>query len=175
MYRKKVYLGLGSNIGDSVDTVWHACQAIEAIDHVYDFVVSRLYQTAPVSDIPQPDYINAVCRFDTDFAVIELWERLQAIEKMLGKIDKAKNAPRVIDIDILFYGSDSYDNAGLQIPHPRWKERLFVLVPLCDLEPLINVPIQSCADKQNVLEIDLKAMILQFPPREMEKQCIKCL
>lgn len=171
---KKVYLGLGGNIGNSAAVIQHACAMIQSIEGVCHFEVSRLYQTAPVSDIPQADYINAVCRFDTELALADLWGHLQAIEKKLGKVKKAKNEPRVIDVDILFFGNEYYDQEGLQIPHPRWKERLFVLEPLKDLTLIVHVPIKI-ACSLSVVEIDLAGVIQQFSSNEMEKQCIKCL
>ncbi len=138
-----VYLGLGSNIGDSVAIIKNAIQSISKIPLTRHLKTSRLFLTTPVSDIPQADYINAVCKLQTSLPVEGLFQELQKIEVDLGKKIKPKNAPREIDIDILFFGTVSCDNAQLQIPHPRWKERLFVLMPLWDVTEEITYPIDN--------------------------------
>ncbi len=102
---------------------------------------SQLYSTTPVSDIPQADYINAVIRFQTQLSIEELHTRLKAIEVLFGKKErKIKNAPRFLDIDILFYGEEVIETQELSIPHPRWKERLFVVRPLRDIISHLSVP-----------------------------------
>src|SRR5690606_9206171 len=96
---------------------------------------SKFYITAAVSDIPQKDFLNAVCRFLTSLGPIEIFKELEKIEILLGKIPKDKNAPRIIDLDLLFYGNKVFYDPilNLTIPHPRWKERSFVLEPLAEL------------------------------------------
>ncbi|MDB6080789.1 MAG: folK [Chlamydiia bacterium] len=128
-----VFLGFGGNIGDAVATIVRAQKLIAELDGVCKMQSSRLYLTSAVSDIPQADYINGVCRLSTDLPLKVLWKALQQIERDLGKVAKAKNEPRIIDIDILFYGDERFQDHELTIPHPHWKERLFVLVPLSEL------------------------------------------
>lgn len=135
-----VYLGLGGNIGDSKAVLRQALARIAALPEIKELEVSSFYKTSPVSEIPQSDYLNAVCRFKTGLSAGRLFEALKAIEKSLGKEPKSKNVPRVIDIDLLFFGTESYQEEGLEIPHPRWRERLFVIVPLLDLTATIIVP-----------------------------------
>jgi 2-amino-4-hydroxy-6-hydroxymethyldihydropteridine diphosphokinase len=84
-------------------------------------------------------FVNAVCCFQTTLSPKQLLVELQKIEGDLGKGTKPKNASRFIDIDILFYGKEVYQDEKLEIPHPRWKERLFVLVPLAELTPVIHL------------------------------------
>lgn len=177
MCRNEVYLGLGGNIGDSAAVIRRACGLIAALDGTRDFRMSRLYLTAPVSDLPQADYVNGACGFETSLSLPALWSQLQAIEISLGKQDKPKNAPRIIDIDILFFGRDCCDHMGLQIPHPRWHERLFVLVPLRDLTTAVHVPVKVDGNQTKLVETDLDAMIQKLSPLspETETPCIKCL
>lgn len=135
-----VYLSLGGNIGDVVSTLSRAFEKISALPGTTDFKISSFYQTAPFEAPDQDDYINAACSFRTTLPLKVLWDHLQQVEILLGKTPKPKSAPRKIDIDLLFFG-DLYLHYGeLEIPHPRWQERLFVLIPLRDLTETVTVP-----------------------------------
>ena len=150
-----VYVGLGGNIGDSVSTLKKAIEKMACFDGLK---CSRFYRTTPVSPISQDDYVNAVCCFTTTLSPKKLLNELQKIEKYLGKTPKVKQAPRVIDLDILFYGTQYHKGQDLEIPHPRWSERLFVLVPLSDLTHELYVP-----DSQGKIEqISLSEMLKIF-------------
>lgn len=140
MEYKCVYLGLGGNIGDTRSFLASVLTEIRGLPWITDFEASGFYRTAPISDIPQDDYVNVVCRFKTKLDAAALLIQLQCIELKHGKLPKPKNAPRKIDIDILFYGDIYSEVPKLQLPHPRWKERLFVLIPLSELTPAIVVP-----------------------------------
>ena len=156
---KEVFLGLGGNIGDTRMILESTLEEIAAIPGTIEVTSSSFYKTAPVSDIPQDDYINAVCRCKTTLSVREFSEQLRRIETQHGKMVKPKNYPRTIDIDILFFGNETYCKHDLEIPHPRWKERLFVLVPLKDL-------VDTIAIGQDVF--DVAKMIEAFPRAERE-------
>lgn len=134
------YISLGGNIGDSASILENAISRIKMINGVHGVKQSRFYRTTPVSDIPQNDYVNAICSFNSTLGAKVLLKELQNIETSLGKIRKEKNAPRAIDLDILFFGEESYNEPELIIPHPRWHERLFVLVPLSDITKVIMMP-----------------------------------
>ncbi len=140
MYLKRVYLGLGGNIGDSAGVIRRTVSEIALLSCIKSLRMSKLYVTTPVSDIPQADYVNGVCCFDTTMSLHHLYCDLHEIELAMGKTGKEKNAPRVIDIDILFYGEQSCDHEMHIVPHPRWRERLFVLRPLSDLTDQVFVP-----------------------------------
>lgn len=161
MYLPDVYVGLGGNIGDSCAILLKAIQEIAELPGVSDLAVSRFYCTTPVSSIPQDPYINAVCRFKTNFTAKEVLHQLQAIEKALGKKEKLKEAPRIIDLDILFFGLEVHDEADLQIPHPRWSERLFVIAPLADLTSCLWVPNGNHPGEKT--RVDLQKYLQQFP------------
>ncbi len=131
-----VYLSLGGNQESSWEAIEKALDALTLLSEGF-FEVSSFYHTSPVGDENQNAFINVACRFQTTLAPKALLEKTQRIENNLGKIPKPKWAPRVIDIDILFYGMHTHLDDELEIPHPRWKERLFVLVPLLDLIPVL--------------------------------------
>jgi 2-amino-4-hydroxy-6-hydroxymethyldihydropteridine diphosphokinase len=165
MHSKQIYLGLGSNMGNSIAILTEALQEIEAFPHLHDFRHSRFYQTSPVSPVVQRDFINAACVFMSPLAPYELLSQLQSIEKRLGKVPKEKIAPRPIDIDILLYGEEWIDSPDLSIPHPGLKERLFVLMPLSDLTDFLLIPKQD-GDPQRLL---LKDYLSNFQNSNNEK------
>jgi 2-amino-4-hydroxy-6-hydroxymethyldihydropteridine diphosphokinase len=155
-----VYLSLGSNLGDCVSIIKRALLCISNISETCLLKTSRFYQTTPVSDLPQNDYVNAACKLRTSLNAQELFRHLKKVETDLGKRQKPKNAPRKIDLDILLFGSDFIHSDTLQIPHPRWRERLFVLIPLLDLAEEITYPINN----QGAMEtLKLKEFIHSFP------------
>ncbi len=130
---KQVFLALGGNLGDPRRAFCQALQAVELLPQTKLLSVSSLYRTKPVSDIPQGDFLNAACLLETGLSADTLFSFLEEIERGLGKVPKPKNAPRPIDIDLIFYGEEKLDTGRLTVPHPRWKERLFVRIPLMDL------------------------------------------
>lgn len=153
-----VYVGLGGNIGDATATITQAAMAIKSLAAVTHFKISRYYLTTPVSPIPQAHYVNAVCCFQTSLELTVLFAELERISALLGKVPKMKEAPRIIDLDLLFFGRQFFDDGNLRVPHARWKERLFVLLPLLDLTTEIVEP----ALKGNAL-VNLKEYVQQFP------------
>lgn len=107
---------------------------------ISSFSSSRLFQTTPVSPIPQSPYLNSVCFFKCQLSLPLLWKTLEFLEQKEGKRPKSKAHPRPIDIDLLFYGDTVLYSPELVVPHPRWHERLFVLAPLSDLVDTIKLP-----------------------------------
>lgn len=156
----EAYLGLGGNIGDTHHILLQALNRIEALPGVSDLECAPFYRSSPVSDIPQDPYINTVCRVRVTTDYHPLMEGIQSIEKDYGRDRSQKNAPRVLDIDLLFFGTQSIDEGDLTVPHPRWRERLFVLVPLADLTSQIVLPDGSC--------VQLTRMIEEFPDAEQQ-------
>jgi 2-amino-4-hydroxy-6-hydroxymethyldihydropteridine diphosphokinase len=127
------FIALGGNIGNTFEIMNEALCRLKAINEIHDFEVSRPFITTPVSDLPQPLFLNAVARFYSTASPHALFKEFEEIERALGKEKKPKNSPRLIDIDFLFYGDFCIQEEELQLPHPRWHERLFVLIPLADL------------------------------------------
>ncbi len=152
------YVGLGGNVGNAAQTITKAALAIQALHFIKEFKISKYYRTTPVSSIPQDHYVNAVCSFKTSFGPVELFNELEHISTLLGKIPKPKQAPRIIDLDLLFFGERLFDDGNLQVPHPQWKNRLFVLIPLLDLTDKILEPTLA-----GDLLINLKEYIQNFP------------
>ena len=133
-----VFLGLGGNLGDRRETMRSAVEAIrEVIDHVR---VSSLYESAAWGVTDQPAFLNAVVRGRTSLKPLDLLDAMQAIENDLGRVREQHWGPRLIDIDILLYGSAVIDEPRLQVPHRYMTQRGFVLRPLADLAAGLTLP-----------------------------------
>jgi 2-amino-4-hydroxy-6-hydroxymethyldihydropteridine diphosphokinase len=134
-----VYLGLGSNLGDREAFISQAmemlCQKIQLLS------VSSLYQAAPLGFTEQPSFLNAVLKASTAFSPRELLSLTQSVEKKLGRERTQPWGPRTVDLDVLFYDSVILEDPDLTIPHPRLHQRAFVLIPLCEIEPLLLHPV----------------------------------
>ena len=135
-----VYLGLGSNLGDREHALACACSLLDKHPAIAIQEVSTLYETAPVGLVEQPNFLNAAVGVLTDLPPESLLAVTQAIESRLGREPAVKWGPRVIDIDILLYGSLRVERPFLEIPHKSMGERLFVLVPLKELAPELKIP-----------------------------------
>lgn len=138
-----VYLSLGANLGDATYQVKETLECLKKSLLVHDFKVSNFYRTAPLEVESNQDFVNAVCCFKTKLTLDELFEFTQSIETKMGKVFKSKTASRLIDIDILFYGTEVYCTEKLIIPHLHWKKRLFVLCPLQELVEKIVISEQK--------------------------------
>lgn len=103
--------------------------------------VSKIYETEPVDYLEQDWFLNCVVEGETKLAAMELLRWLREIEAQLGSVKAFAKGPRIIDLDILFYGGAVIDVAGLQVPHPRIGERRFVLVPLAEIAPELRHPV----------------------------------
>jgi 2-amino-4-hydroxy-6-hydroxymethyldihydropteridine diphosphokinase len=132
------YLGLGGNLGDRRANLRAALAALRPEARLT--AVSSLYETEPVGYREQPDFLNAVARVETALGPRALLERLKAIEHALGRRERFRNAPRPVDLDILFYDNLTLDDPDLIVPHPRLAERAFTLVPLVELAPDLHHP-----------------------------------
>ena len=128
------YVGLGANLGERETALRSALAAIGRLPGTRVTRVSPLYGSAPV-DAGGPDYLNAVAELTTTLAPQALLEALQAIERGAGRERPYRNAPRTLDLDILWFGGQVIDSPALTVPHPRMAERAFVLRPLADLAP----------------------------------------
>ena len=136
----KIYLLLGSNMGNSRQQLAIAQKHIEknigAITRR-----SPLYQTAAWGNTDQPDFLNQVIIVETESTAATIMQAILSIEKKMGRLRTEKNAPRIIDIDILFFNKDIVDLPDLCIPHPQLQNRRFVLVPLNELSPKLIHPV----------------------------------
>lgn len=127
-------IGLGANLGDARLAVQDAMQAIAAFEHCQLHAASPLYRSAPV-DSSGPDYFNAVMQIRTRLSAPDLLERLHQLERGAGRERPYRNAPRTLDLDILLYGHACIDSPRLTVPHPRMRQRAFVLRPLAEIAP----------------------------------------
>lgn len=133
------HLGLGGNLGDPHALFDELERRMAADPRVHAFEMSPRYASAPV-DATGPDYINAVTRLqwtDTPEALLALCMQL---ESDLGRVRSVRNAPRLIDVDVLLFGDQVRNSPELTVPHPRLHTRRFVLAPLLDLSPDIEIP-----------------------------------
>ena len=137
---KRVYLSLGSNIGDREGNLRKAVERLAALD-IRVLRASRIYETEPVDYKDQAWFLNQVVEAETALFPMQLLTRTGRVERELGRTRTVRNGPRTIDIDILFYGAATVETARLEIPHPRIAQRRFVLAPLAELAPLLRHPV----------------------------------
>ena len=129
----KAVIALGANIGDPKAQMDLAVAMLREATEVIS--VSEYFSTKPVSDIEQPDYLNAVCIVESELPALDLLSLLHGIEKALGRQRLEKWGPRTIDLDLIQYGSLLSSADELKLPHPRAHERRFVLEPLISIDP----------------------------------------
>ena len=132
-------VGLGANLGDARATLAAAVEALASLPHSTLAATSSIYRSAPV-DSSGPDYLNAVALLDTCLTPQALLAELQRIEQCHGRERPYRNAPRTLDLDLLFHGEQRVDTPALVVPHPRLHERAFVLRPLAELVPGLVIP-----------------------------------
>ena len=130
----QVCVAFGANLGEAQATVLQAIQDVGALANTQLQIASSLYASAPHEALG-PEFVNAVAMYDTDLPPLELLDALQNLETIAGRERSFLNAPRTLDLDIIFYGDVALDSPRLTLPHPRWQERAFVLVPLAEISP----------------------------------------
>jgi 2-amino-4-hydroxy-6-hydroxymethyldihydropteridine diphosphokinase len=129
------YVGLGANLGDRAGSIRRAAELIGARR------LSSLRETEPWGVTDQPSFLNAVAEVEWDGTARELLDRLLEVERELGRVrDGSRWGPRLIDLDLLVFGAETIDEPGLAVPHPALAERAFVLEPLAELVPDLDVP-----------------------------------
>lgn len=135
----RVYLGLGTNLGDREANLLRTLSALAEIAEIE--AISSVYGTAPVGHLDQPDFLNLVLAARTALEPEELLAETQRIEHELGRERSFRNAPRTIDIDLLLYDDRRISTPTLTVPHPRMRERGFVLRPLVEVAPGLRDPV----------------------------------
>ena len=135
------YIGLGSNLEDPRAQIRRACAGLRALTSTRLVRVSPLYRSKPLGPVPQPDFVNGVAGVLTQLDSRAFLGELLALERALGRpAERQRWGPRIIDLDLLVFGRERRDDPGLTLPHGGIVERNFVLYPLCDLAPDLEVP-----------------------------------
>jgi len=139
------YIGIGSNLGDARAQVLQAFDDLARLPQTQLEGRSALYRSAPLDAPGHADYVNAAAGVDTELSAAQLLAELQDIELRHGRERPYPNAPRTLDLDLLLYGDTSVASAMLTLPHPRMHQRAFVLLPLLELDPRLEVPGRGAA------------------------------
>lgn len=134
------FIALGSNLADPAAQVTRALACLTELPATRLIARSSLYRTAPVGYLDQPDFINAVAWVETALAPRALLDALLELEHAFGRERQFRNAPRILDLDLLLYGDLVHHEQGLTLPHPRMHERAFVLAPLVEIAPDCVIP-----------------------------------
>lgn len=153
----RAYLGLGTNMGHREGYLRQACKTLQQHGNINILKISKVYETKAWGYTEQEDFLNICMEIETSLSSIELLEVCHAIEEMLNRKRVIKWGPRTIDVDILFFNNIISNDEKLTLPHPRIKERAFVLIPLMDLNKgliIDNKPISYYISKLSKEEID---------------------
>ena len=142
----KAYIGIGSNLGDKQKNISRAVKLLNKKCKILN--KSSLYETEPIGFKNQYWFLNCAVGVQTELSPQKLLSFLKSIENSMGRINFMKNGPRIIDLDIIFYGNKIINTSNLIIPHPRLHERLFVLRPLKEIYPELVHPIYKKSVKE---------------------------
>jgi 2-amino-4-hydroxy-6-hydroxymethyldihydropteridine diphosphokinase len=138
----RAYLSLGSNIGDPLDNVLTAIGMIVETDGIHPAGIGSFYETQPQENPDQEWFVNTAIGVETELTAEELFRRLKEIEREMGREEGERYAPRLIDIDLIFYDDRIIETPDLTVPHPKAARRRFVLAPLCDIDAAISHPLE---------------------------------
>lgn len=136
----RCFIGLGSNLDSPIDQVKRALEELAQLPDTQLIQHSALYRSEPVGPAGQPDYINAVAELDTELDAECLLDHLQALEQAHQRVRLEHWGPRTLDLDLLLYGQETIATARLSVPHPWMTQRSFVLYPLAEIAPDLQLP-----------------------------------
>lgn len=135
---KTVYVALGSNLNDPLNQLKQAVKSLQKF--AINLEISPFYGSKPVGPQDQPDYVNAVAKFETNLTALELLDKLQHIENQQGRVRLRHWGERTLDLDLILYGNEQIQNERLIVPHIEMKNREFVIVPMFELSPELVLP-----------------------------------
>ena len=170
----RVFLSLGSNVGDRLHFLQKAVEAIGRLRKTEVMKLSPVYETEPVGEKDQPEFYNMVAEVSSSLGAFELFKDLKGIEQSLGRTKTKRWGPREIDIDVIYHGSVVLDTAELSVPHPELQNRRFVLEPLAEIasdfsDPTTRQTVQQlltqCVDTNKVAKTSLS---ISIPTKETE-------
>ena len=149
---RQVFISLGSNLGDRLQYIQRAVEAIQKVASMSIRAVSSVYETEPVGKKNQPEFLNAAAELDTTIDARQLFRALKSIEQSLGRKNTERWGPREIDLDLLYYDAEVLADVELTVPHPEIHKRRFVLVPLVEIageftDPAANKSITQILDR----------------------------
>jgi len=154
-----VYIGLGSNLKGPKEQIEKALRALSEAKETALLSVSSFYQSKPLLDMPGPNYLNVVCKIETDLSALDLLNFCQEIEDNQRRVRRVKWGSRTIDLDMLLYGDQILATKRLTIPHQEMINRAFVLLPLFEIEPGLKIPLLG----------PLKDLLERIEPSDVEK------
>ncbi|MCB9207307.1 MAG: 2-amino-4-hydroxy-6-hydroxymethyldihydropteridine diphosphokinase [Ignavibacteriales bacterium] len=155
----KIFLGLGSNVGDKVENILKAIEYFQNDERFLDVACSSLYETKPYGIIEQENFINCAFSFLSEITLDELFVFTKSIEKEIGRIKRQNWGPREIDIDILLFGDEIIKNVKICIPHRDLLNRDFVLIPLLEIDKNLIHPVEKKSLKSFLSKLDDKYII----------------
>ena len=153
------YIGLGSNLKGPKEQIEKALTVLSETKDITLLSVSSFYQSRPLLDMPGPNYLNVVCKIETELSASDLLDFCQEIEENQHRVREVKWGSRTIDLDILLYGEEIFATKRLTIPHPEMINRPFVLLPLFEIEPELKLPLLG----------PLKDLLERIEPSDVEK------
>ncbi|MBD6620726.1 2-amino-4-hydroxy-6-hydroxymethyldihydropteridine diphosphokinase [Komarekiella sp. 'clone 1'] len=151
--RSRSAFALGSNMGESQATLEAAIETLAQTPGIFLEARSHWYRTKAVGP-PQPDYLNGCAILQVEISPQQLLETLLGIEQRFGRVRQERWGPRTLDLDLLLYDDLILQTPNLQIPHPRMRERAFVLVPLAEIAPDWVEPVSGCVIKELLKQVD---------------------
>ena len=154
-----VYIGLGSNLKGPKEQIEKALRVLSETKDITLLSVSSFYQSRPLMDMSGPNYLNVVCKIETELSASDLLDFCQEIEENQHRVREIKWGSRTIDLDILLYGDQVFTTKRLTIPHPEMINRAFVLLPLFEIEPELKLPLLG----------PLKDLLERIEPSDVEK------
>jgi 2-amino-4-hydroxy-6-hydroxymethyldihydropteridine diphosphokinase len=160
---KRIYLSLGSNVGDRAKNLSTAIALLKDAG-VRVLKVSSIYETEPVDYLEQDWFLNCVVEGETELGAVDLLRELRNIEARMGSKKPFAKGPRLIDLDILLYGEESIDSEELVVPHPRMLQRRFVLAPLAEIAPNLRHPSWPGTAKEMLAKTPDKSVARRLKP-----------